>query len=209
MMAQRCGVVSESHQAPLSGPERTMTPARPRIAVYGSSTIAPAAAEYRLARTLGAELARGGADVMTGGYSGVMEAASRGAAEAGGHVIGVTVQLLEERGPVNAWVSQRIHTPDLFERLRVLVNGADGFIAVAGHVGTLAEVFLTWTLLSAGARAEAPLVLLGDAWPAWIEAQRQAGFVSEPLMRHVALAGDVPAAVRLALGQTVSGPSVP
>ena len=184
-----------------------MTPTRPRIAVYGSSTINPASAEYQLSYSLGAELARAGADVMTGGYSGVMEAASRGAAEAGGHVIGVTVQLFEGRGPVNAWVNQRIHTPDLFERLRVLVNGADGFIAVAGSVGTLAEVFLTWTLISAGARAEAPLVLLGDAWPAWLEAQRRPGFVPEPLMSHLAVADDVSSAVRLALGQTVGGRS--
>ena len=70
------------------------------------------------ARELGAELARRGVATMTGGYGGAMAAASRGAHEAGGHVIGVTVDLFERRGPVNPWVRERVHTPDLFERLR-------------------------------------------------------------------------------------------
>ena len=133
---------------------------RPRIAVYGSSTIAPDSGDYRLARELGAELAASGADVMTGGYSGVMEAVSRGAAEAGGHVIGVTVDLFEKRGPVNAWVKERIHTADLMERLRVLTHSADGFVVMSPSLGTLTEFHLTWTLLSTGARPRVPLVVL-------------------------------------------------
>ena len=76
---------------------------RPLIAVFGSSTVQESDRAYRLAYELGRELALVGADVMTGGYSGTMEACSKGAHEAGGHVVGVTVELFEKRGPVNRW----------------------------------------------------------------------------------------------------------
>lgn len=171
----------------------------PRIAVYGSSTVAESEPDYRLAMDLGAELARAGAVVMTGGYDGVMAAASRGAAEAGGHVVGVTVELFDGRGPANPWVKERIHAADLFERLRRLVSDADGFVAVAGSIGTITEVCLAWTLVSAGARRPAPLVLLGPAWPDWLDAHRRAGFVGERLAEYVQVAHTASQAARLAL----------
>ncbi len=176
-----------------------MERSRPRIAVYGSSTVREDDPAYALARELGTELARAGAEVMTGGYGGIMEACSRGAAEAGGHVIGVTVELFEKRGPVNPWVKERVHTPDLFERLRVLVSRADGFIVVSGSLGTLTELFLTWTLLSVSARPRAPLVLLGERWKPWLEVHRDAAFIPPDLFRHVQLARDTAEAARLAL----------
>jgi len=131
------------------------------IAVFGSSTTKESDATWRLAYELGAELARSGAAVMTGGYGGIMAACSRGAREAGGHVVGVTVELFERRGPVNPWVTERVHTHDLFERLRTIIARADGFVTVPGSIGTLTELFLTWTLLSAQARPAAPLVASG------------------------------------------------
>src|SRR5512147_1308874 len=120
----------------------------PRIAVYGSSTAREGDAAWRIAHALGGELARAGAAVMTGGYGGIMEACSQGAHDAGGHVVGVTVDLFEQRGPVNRFVRERVHTPDLYERLRYLVHHADGFVTVPGSIGTLTELFLTWTMLS-------------------------------------------------------------
>ncbi len=176
-------------------------PARssPRIAVYGSSTVRDGTPAWRQAYDLGGELARAGATVMTGGYDGIMAACSRGANEAGGAVIGVTVDLFEKRGPVNAWVTERVHTPDLFERLRYLVHHADGFIAVPGSIGTLNEVFLTWTLVAVGGRPRAPLVLLGAPWRDWLEAHRHPELVVPHLFDHVRLA-DTPAdAARLVL----------
>lgn len=145
---------------------------RPLIAVYGSATVREGDAVYALARELGAELAHAGADVMTGGYSGVMEACSRGALEAGGHTVGVTVELFEKRGPANAWVRERVHTPDLFERLRTIISRADGFIVAPGSIGTLAELFLTWNLLAASGRPPAPFVLVGEPWREWLAANR-------------------------------------
>ena len=176
-----------------------MPASRPLIAVYGSSTVDERDPSWRLAYELGRELGSAGADVMTGGYGGAMAAASRGASEAGAHVVGVTVELFERRGPVNRWVKERVHTPDLFERLRSILGRADGFVALPGSIGTLTEVFLTWTLLSVGARRSAPLVLLGGHWREWLEAHRKPVLVLPHLFDHVA-AVDTPAeAARLVL----------
>ena len=172
---------------------------RPLIAVFGSSTIGEDDERYREAEELGRRLAEAGADVMNGGYGGAMAACSRGARAAGGHVVGVTVGLFERRGPVNPWVEERVHTGDLFERLRTLTTRADGFVAVAGSVGTLAEVLLTWNLLMAGARPPAPLVLLGRPWRDWLEAQRAPGLVLPELFAHVRVADTPAQAVRIVL----------
>src|SRR5947208_12982648 len=125
-----------------------MSSGSPLIAVFGSSTVKPSDPAWALAVDLGRELARAGATVMTGGYSGAMEACSQGAREAGGHVIGVTVELFEKRGPANRWVIERVHTPNLYDRLQYLVTNASGFVVLPGSIGTLTELFLAWTLLS-------------------------------------------------------------
>lgn len=167
-----------------------MTPEsrRPLIAVFGSSTMQPHEPAYDDARRLGAELARHGAAVMTGGYDGAMAAVSEGAHEAGGHVVGVTVEMFEGRGPVNRWVRERVHTRTIFERLEQLVHRADGFVAVTGSVGTLNEVFLAWTLLGVSARQPAPLVLMGTHWHAWLDAHRAPGFLPAHLFDLIEVA---------------------
>jgi len=171
----------------------------PRVAVYGSSTVRESDAAYALALELGRELARAGATVMTGGYGGMMEACSRGACEAGGHVVGVTVELFEARGSANRWVKERVHTPDLFERLRYLVSEADGFVVVPGSIGTLTELFLTWTLLSTAGRPPAPLVLLGDHWESYLHAHRHPDIVRPHLFDHVQVTTSPAEAARLAV----------
>lgn len=176
-----------------------MPPYRPLIAVFGSSTMKESDTAWRLAFELGGELGRAGAGVMTGGYGGIMAACSRGAHEAGGHVVGVTVELLEQRGPVNRWVKERVHTADLFERLRVIVDRADGFVTVPGSIGTLTELFFTWTLLSVGGRPAAPLVLLGEQWPAYLDAHRHPELVMPHLFDHVRCAATPAEAARMAL----------
>lgn len=154
---------------------------QPIVAVFGSSTVRESDAGWREARELGAALARRGAATMSGGYGGAMAAVSRGAHEAGGHVIGVTVELFERRGPVNPWVRERVHTPDLFERLRHLVHAADGFVVAAGSIGTLTELFLAWTLVSVEGREAAPIVLMGPHWRDWLDVHRGPAFVPERL----------------------------
>lgn len=160
----------------------------PVIAVYGSSSVRAGDAAFDEAHRLGGALAGRGASVMTGGYDGVMAACSRGAHEAGGHVIGVTVELFERRGPVNPWVRERVHTPDLHARLAYLVDRADGFVVATGSIGTLTELFLTWTLLSVAARPAAPIVLMGGHWHAWVDAHRGPRLVPAPLLRHLTVA---------------------
>jgi hypothetical protein len=162
-----------------------MSPQRPLIAVYGSSTTGEGHPVYDMALALGRHLAELGADVMTGGYSGVMEACSRGAREAGARAVGVTVELFEGRGPVNAWVSERVHTPDLYARLQHIVGRADGFVVAPGSIGTLTELYLTWTLVSVKARPHAPIVLLGERWPGLLAAHRGDGAVPDPLYDFV------------------------
>ena len=181
-----------------------MTPTRPLIAVFGSSTVKEGDAAYRLAYDLGRALAGAGADVMTGGYDGTMAACSRGAKEAGGHVIGVTVELFEKRGPVNPWVIERVHTPHLYERLQFLVERAAGFVALPGSIGTLTEIFLAWTLLSVEGRARAPLVLLGEHYRGFLEALRQPDLVLPHLFQYVEIADDPADAARRALARTPS-----
>jgi uncharacterized protein (TIGR00730 family) len=173
--------------------------ARPLIAVFGSSAVREGDPAYALAYALGAAIARAGAGVMTGGYGGTMEGCSRGAAEAGGHVVGVTVELFEKRGPANAWVRERVHTPDLYERLRHIVERADGFVTLPGSIGTLTELFLTWTLLSTGGRSSAPLVLLGDHWADYLDAHRHPDRVLPHLFDHVRVASTPEQAAQWAL----------
>lgn len=162
------------------------------VAVFGSSTLRQDDPAYQEVRLLGESLAREGLAVMTGGYDGAMAAASRGAHEAGGHVIGVTVDLFEGRGPVNEWVRERVHTPTIYARLEHLVREADAFIAVTGSIGTLTEIFLAWTMVGVSARPPAPLVLMGAHWRDWLELHREPEFIPHHLFRFVEVA-DTPA----------------
>ncbi len=137
------------------------------VSVFGGSAPKPGTPPYEEARALGADLARAGWSVATGGYSGVMEAASRGAAEAGGHVIGVTCGLLEnwiEGLQANAWVKEEIKFGSLHERLHHLVTFCDAAVALPGGIGTLSEVSLTWSLLQTGEIQRKPFVLMGRVW---------------------------------------------
>ncbi len=150
-------------------PIRPVLEARPaRVAVvFGGSQVAPGAPAYAAALRLGAGLARAGWTVMTGGYAGVMEAASRGAAEAGGHVIGVTCDRIEALRPglrPNAWVKEEIKYANLRDRLYHLVAHSQAAVAMPGGVGTLSEVALTWSLLQTGEIAPKPLIVVGTAW---------------------------------------------
>ena len=138
------------------------------VSVFGGSSPMPDSPAYEEARTLGELLARAGYAVATGGYSGTMEAASRGAAEAGGHVIGVTASAFDHwgrtGGKANPWVKEEIKLRTLRERLYHLVEFCDAAVALRGGVGTLSEVALTWSLLQVGEIEPKPLILLGSLW---------------------------------------------
>ncbi len=136
------------------------------VSVFGGAKPRPETPPYEEARRLGALLAQSGWAVATGGYSGVMEATSRGAAEAGGHVIGVTCEAIEQwRGlRANAWVKDEIKFPTLRQRLYHLVDFCDATVALPGGIGTLSEIALTWSLLQTGEIRPKPLIVVGRLW---------------------------------------------
>jgi len=136
------------------------------VSVFGGSRPRPGDPAYEDARGLGVALAQAGWTVATGGYAGVMEAASRGACEAGGHVIGVTCGLIEDWKGLrpNEWVREELKFATLRERLGHLVEFCDAAIALPGGIGTLSEVALTWSLLQTGEIAAKPLIVVGRVW---------------------------------------------
>ena len=131
--------------------------------MFGSSEPAEGEPLYEAARRVGALLARAGYDVVTGGYGGVMEGASRGAVEAGGRSVGVTCSIFAARMP-NPYLTDAHETDDLIGRMAELVRRSDGFVVLEGKSGTLAELTLLWALHRAGSLGPRPVVLLGAAW---------------------------------------------
>lgn len=143
----------------------------PIISVFGSSSPLPESEAYEEARQLGGLLAEAGFTVATGGYGGTMAAVSRGAAEAGGHVIGVTCTVFTN-SVTNAWVREERRTTDLMQRMTVLASAGDAIVALMGGVGTLAEITYVWNLLQIGVMTPRPFLLLGDTWQPIIGAIR-------------------------------------
>lgn len=143
---------------------------------------------YADALALGGILARRGHTVLTGGYTGTMEAVSRGAAEAGGHVIGVTCDDIGRfhGRSANPWVLEERRCSTLLERLRGLIEGSEAAIALPGGPGTLAEIALSWNLMIVGSLARRPLILVGDGWrQVWSEFYAQLSDYSPPAQREL------------------------
>ena len=153
---------------------------------------------YADAMALGEVLAHRGHTVLTGGYTGTMEAVSRGAAAAGGHVIGVTCDDIGRfhGRAANAWVMEERRCPTLLERLKGLIEGSDAAIALPGGPGTLAEIALTWNLMIVGSLPRRPLILVGEGWKrVWTEFYAQLSDYSPPAQRELlAFAGTALAA---------------
>jgi len=136
------------------------------ITVFGGSQPKEGSTAYAEAQELGKLLAQRGHTVLTGGYIGTMEAVSRGASEAGGHVIGVTCEDIENWRKVapNSWVKEEWRKKTLIERLQALVEGCDAALALPGGPGTLTEISLMWNLMIVESLHRRPLILIGDGW---------------------------------------------
>ncbi|HEX9331564.1 MAG TPA: LOG family protein [Anaerolineales bacterium] len=137
-----------------------------KVSVFGGSQPKEGDVAYVEAMKLGKLLAQHGHTVLTGGYIGTMEAVSRGACEAGGHVIGVTCEDIEAWRPIkaNAWVMEEIRKKTLIERLHALIHESDAALALPGGPGTLTEISLTWNLMIVESLHRRPLILIGDGW---------------------------------------------
>ncbi len=144
----------------------------PCVTVFGSARFQEDHPHYALAREVGARLAGAGFTVMTGGGPGIMEAANRGAREAGGRSIGCNIELPLEQQP-NPYLDRFITFRHFFVRKVMLVKYSYAFIALPGGFGTLDEIFETATLIQTGKIKEFPLVLIGrDFWRPLLEFMR-------------------------------------
>lgn len=171
------------------------------ITVFGGSQPKEGDAAYMEAQTLGRLLAERGHAVLTGGYIGTMEAVSRGASEAGGHVIGVTCEDIENWRKVSAnrWVKEERRRKTLLERLQVLIEDCDVAIALPGGPGTLTEISLMWNLMIIQALHRRPLILVGDGWQSvFDQVFTKLGTYTSPAQQElVQFAPDIETAVRM------------
>lgn len=138
------------------------------VAIFGSSATEPGSAEWNDAEQAGRRCAEAGFAVITGGYGGTMEAASKGANLAGGEVIGVTVPtVFSSRVGANHYVTREIEAESLVERIGVLTGLASGAVVLPGSIGTAAELVVAWNLNHVGRRnggGRLPTVAVGPAW---------------------------------------------
>jgi uncharacterized protein (TIGR00730 family) len=136
----------------------------PCVTVFGSARLGEGTAQYDMARRLGDRLARAGYTVMTGGGPGLMEAANRGAKEAGGYSLGCNIQLPEEQAP-NRWLDRFVRFEHFFVRKVMLVKYSSAFVVMPGGFGTLDEAFEIATLIQTGKLTRFPVVAMGrDFW---------------------------------------------
>jgi uncharacterized protein (TIGR00730 family) len=136
---------------------------RPAAAVFGSARIREDDPAYASARAIGAEFARRGWAVITGGGPGVMEAANRGAQEAGGLSIGLGIELPHEQG-INPYVDLSYTFEHFYARKVCFVKPSEGFVVLPGGFGTLDETFEAVTLIQTGKAASFPVVLFGSTF---------------------------------------------
>ncbi len=141
------------------------------ISVFGSSRPREGEPDYEQARALGRALAERGFAVCTGGYGGVMEAASRGAKEGGGRTLAITSTFF--RSKPNPWVDEVRVTGGWQERLFGLVEAGDGFVACKGGTGTLVELAVVWEMLNKRVIGHKPFAALGDFWSPILDRVRE------------------------------------
>jgi hypothetical protein len=144
---------------------------RPGVSVFGSARLKPDSEVYRHAQEIGRLFAESGFAVVTGGGPGVMEAANRGAQEAGGLSVGFAIELPHEQAE-NDYLDIKVTFKHFYARKTMLVKAAEGFVMMPGGFGTLDEMFEALTLIQTGKVLNFPVVLFGsEHWKgllAWI-----------------------------------------
>jgi uncharacterized protein (TIGR00730 family) len=135
----------------------------PCITVFGSARFGEEHPYYRMARELGAAIIRAGFTVMTGGGPGIMEAANRGAHEAGGRSVGCNIELPFEQKH-NPWLDRWVTLKYFFVRKVLLTKYSYGFVIMPGGFGTLDEMFEALTLIQTGKVRNFPVVVMGSQY---------------------------------------------
>lgn len=171
-----------------------------KVTVFGGSAPKPGEPAYEDARRLGEMLAKAGHTVLTGGYMGTMEAVSRGANEAGGHVIGVTSKDIESWRDArpNRWVLEERSHESVRARLYALIEDCNAAMALPGGIGTLAEIAVMWSELQTASVSPRPLILIGPGWKAAIDTllHHHPSYIPEPHRPLLSFAPDVDSAFK-------------
>ena len=142
---------------------------RPGVSLFGSARVRPDSPIYETARLIGRLFAEAGFAVVTGGGPGVMEAANRGAQEAGGLSVGFGIELPHEQA-TNPYLDLSLTFKHFYARKTMLVKAAEGFVMMPGGFGTLDEMFEALTLIQTGKVFNFPVVLFGhDHWSGLVE----------------------------------------
>ena len=132
------------------------------VTIFGGSKCSSDSPEYKDARELGGRLAEAGYTICTGGYLGIMEAASRGAREKGGRVFGIVMN--QFKSEPNRFLTDKVATDHFYDRLQRLITRSVGFVALRGGMGTVTEISLVWNKLTTRVLEPRPLVLVGQCW---------------------------------------------
>lgn len=140
------------------------------VAVFGPANCRAGERIYDDAERLGTLLAQAGFAIVTGGYDGVMEAASKGARAAVGAAIGVTAEVYFAKGrEANEYLTREIRVKSATDRLMELLDLPDAWCAIGNSPGTLAEVTMAWDYMTKGFIEKKPLILIGNTWEGFIE----------------------------------------
>ncbi len=141
----------------------------PCVTVFGSARFPASHPYYALGREVGAAVTRVGFTVMTGGGPGLMEAANRGAREAGGRSVGCNIELPFEQAP-NPYLDRSVTCRYFFVRKVLLFKYSYAFVALPGGLGTLDELAEALTLVQTGKIANFPIVLIGrEYWQPFVD----------------------------------------
>ncbi|MCB2226125.1 MAG: TIGR00730 family Rossman fold protein [Desulfarculaceae bacterium] len=153
------------------------------VSIFGSARVAPGSPEYLLAEEMGRLLVEAGFSVITGGGGGVMEAGNKGATEAGGHSVGLNIQLPFEQRP-NPYANVRLDFRYFFVRKVVFVKYSVAYIVMPGGFGTLDEMAEALTLIQTRRIRPFPVILMGsDYWGGlvdWIKEKQLGGGMISP-----------------------------
>ncbi len=147
------------------------------VTIFGGSRCNEKSPEYQQAKEVGGRLAEAGFTICTGGYLGVMEAASRGAREKGGRVFGILMN--EFKKEPNRYLTDKVASKHFYERLQNLIMRSVGFVALRGGMGTVTEISLVWNKLQTGVIDKRPIVLVGDCWKQVVECWKENLVVSD------------------------------
>ena len=185
---------------------RTLHFVGPCVTVFGSARIMPGTPHYELTRKMGAAIARLGFTVMTGGGPGIMEAANRGAKEAGGRSVGCNIELPYEQAP-NAYLDLSVRMHYFFVRKALLVKYSYAFVVMPGGAGTLDELWNALTLIQTGKIKNFPVVIMGtDYWKGLIDfiaKMAQHGMIAEADMRLIYATDSVDQAIAHIQSKTI------